>query len=240
MAGTVEYADWLQTKREFKQSTEDRKFAEHRVRKLQDEERAVLRNIAATKAKREAIEAAKRTRALRQTHRTRAREEEAARTAQRKAESARARQEGAVAIAAAVEQVRQRNSSARKTVSAQRDRCKRSISARRSEDEAKLARRRELIRDMQRQCVESRRQFLTDKQILSQRSNARVADELKAERDANVHRAADLTLVEAELLKRLSELHVSATKEAKALAELVTGEERRVESEEDSDTERVQ
>lgn len=221
-SSTLPYVEWLKAKAQHRASAEDREFLANRVRRLRDEQRSIESHIANAK---ERIAAVEETRAQVASHRTakaeRQRKEEEQLAALQREVSERRRQ-----LQRDIETARQeslRSHSARRGRILQlEDTLERAASARRSEQAAQLARRREAIRRMEKEAAVQRRLYLEERRAKLQQEHARNGTRVLRERDENVRIAGGLVVLEADLMRQVVDLRRDFRREGQKLATLVT------------------
>jgi hypothetical protein len=223
MADSLTYGDWLKAKRSYRASYDEKEFLENRVRRLRDEQRSMEATIANAREKVAMIDDA---RQLMSSRRSERKEREDRLAMERAAQHDRVqstRQESARGVQQARLRVLQDHTRARETIRTSEGAHLRSVSARRAAEQADLVRRRELIRGMQMEALEQRRKYLETRRLKLQEMNARHGTHVTTERSDNVKAAAELLVVEADILRNLVELRREARRQTSALAERVTG-----------------
>ena len=235
--GDLQYGEWIAAKRAYRASAEEREGLENRVRRLREEQRSMEATINNAKGRISAIDDARKFSSTRKQERQRRQEElERERAALRERAQA-SRQQRAQSIASARSARVESHASVRRSMRAQETQHERSSSARRAEDAAVLARRREAIRNMQAEALEERRRYLANRKRELQQANARHGKRVTEEKADNVRVSSELLLVEADLLRNLVELKREARKQTSTLAERITGKrpERRHVDHDDND-----
>ena len=217
-----DFVHWSMANRNLKTSIDDFTFLRHRVRKLREDERKAVAEIEQAKAKNRGIvdaqERAVEKKKAAADHRRRELEQlEAARI-----NVARLRQATATAVTDSQAKLQRSKSKTRDSVRAQRAASAGRAKVAVDEDSARRQRRCARIKEAMEASAKQRDKFHAKRSAALHDVNRKEADKTLGQRDHNVNAAAELMLVEADIMRSLVQLRVQSAQVVQTTAQLLS------------------